>query len=106
MARATVSARDRLYAAVAWFGCLVGFGVAFVAAVLAFDIGPFGMTVLAGIAAMAGIGVANGVAFWRYSKALGGRRALALLMLVVAVGVAALGAVLVHVLFQAFNSSR
>jgi hypothetical protein len=98
--------RRRLYAVLSWFGCLLGFGVAFDAAVLAVDIGPFGPLVAVGILAFAAIGVANGIAFWRYSNALGGRRVLALVVLMIALAWAAVGAALVHVLFQAFNTRR
>jgi hypothetical protein len=101
-----VTSRRRLYAVVCWFGCLLGFGVAFNSAVLAIDIGPFSVAVAAVIAVMVAIGVANAVGFWRYSNALGGRPVAASIVLLIAVGWAALGAALVHAVFQAFNPIR
>jgi hypothetical protein len=104
--RAPVTRRRRLYAVLSWFGCFVGFAVAFDSAVLAIDVGPVSVAVGAVIAATVAIGVANGVAFWRYSNALGRRPLLAAFVLLVAIGWAALGAAVIHQLFGAFNSAR
>ena len=104
--RTAVSNRRRLNAVICWFGCLLGFGVAFNSAVLAYDIGSFSVAVAVVIVVMAAIGVVNGVAFWRYSNAMGGHPIAASFFVVLAIGWAALGAALVHAVFQAFNPVR
>lgn len=104
--RTPVPNRRRLSAVICWFGCLLGFGVAFNSAVLAYDIGPFSVGAAVVIVVMVAIGVVNAVAFWRYSNALGGRPVVASFVVLLAIAWAALGAAFVHVVFQAFNPVR
>ena len=101
-----ITPRRRLYAVLGWFGTFVGFSVAFDVAVFAIDLGPFDIAAVVVICLMVALGIANAIAFWRYSNALGGRPTLALFVLLIAIAWAVVGAGLIHLLFQAFDSTR
>ena len=72
----------------------------------AIDLGPFDIAAVVVICLMLALGIANAIAFWRYSNALGGRPTLALFVLLIAITWAVVGAGLIHLLFQAFESTR
>ncbi len=96
--------RHRLLRAfVAWFAVLAGTALALQLVVLAIDIGPPSVAIGAVIAASALLAGGGGVAFWRLVGGSGGRRRLAAGLLVVAVGWAALSALMLAWLFAAFN---
>jgi hypothetical protein len=100
---ATGSSHRLLRAFVAWFAVLAGTALALQLLVLAIDIGPLSLGTGAVIAASAIVAGGGGVAFWRLVGGPGGRRRLAAGLLVVAVGWAALSALMLAWLFAAFN---
>ena len=95
--------RWRLRAAMAWVACLAGAALALELIVLAVEIGPFNLGLAGTIAASTVVAVGGGVAFWRLVAGRRKRPRLAALLLVVAVGWASLGALVMAWLIAAFN---
>jgi predicted butyrate kinase (DUF1464 family) len=100
---APTTTADKIMATLSWIVCLVGLTVSFMSIFLAFQIGPWDSFALAMIVGAMVCGLAGALGFWRYSHVMGGRPAVAFVLLFVAIIWAGLAGGMTGLLIAAFS---